>query len=200
MFTTSKWDLLQALSDGEASPLELAKKSRTSLANISQQLRLLELAGFVKSRRISNRDKGKPRVVYSLTDDFAFIVVAASRFVEKRFIKLTPSQKASLRCWFYPDALLVPYLESALPELFALHPSALAFDPASSSFYALASDKTREAKDFKVSSAPYGMAAKNFIVKISRQDSAKKLPPSLYALYDPTHLFSSGRKDMEDAS
>ena len=198
LFTTSKWDLLQVLSDGEASPIELARKSRTSLANISQQLRLLELAGFVKSRRISNRDKGKPRVVYSLTDEFAFIVVAASRFVEKKFIKLSPPQKATLRCWFYPEASIVPYLESALPEIFSLHPAAIAFDPASSSFHAVASEKTRDAKDSRLTSSPYGLPSRNFPLKIVRHDSAKKLPSSLYALYDPNNLFSSSRK--EDAS
>jgi len=137
LFTTSKWDLLQVLSHGDASPIELAKQAHTSLANISQQLRLLDLAGFVKSRRIPNRDKGKPRIVYSLTDEFAFIVVASMNFVEKKFIKLSAAQKSTLRCWFYPDVALAPYLERATLQLLIAAPRAVAFDSSSQTFFVI---------------------------------------------------------------
>jgi hypothetical protein len=191
LFTTSKWDLLQVLSQGDASPIELAAKAHTSLANISQQLRLLELAGFVKSRRIPNRDKGKPRIVYSLTDEFAFIVVAASKFVEKRFIKLSPMQKATLRCWFSPDPSLAVHFERCLPQLFGYNPHAIYVDISSATYY-LVTD-TKEAKDGKVVSDLPGSSSKSFAIKILKPDAQKKIQPSWYVLFEraPSGIGSS---------
>lgn len=185
LFTTSKWDLLQVLSKGEASPIELAAQAHTSLANISQQLRLLELAGFVSSHRIPNRDKGKPRIVYSLTDEFAFIVVAATNFVEKRFIKLSSFQKAVLRCWFCPDASLVPYLRRSLDDIFTYKPTTVAFDLASQTFI-IVSDVS--AKDTKITCAPAGLASKQFSLKLIKEDALAtlmKTKTSLYFLIEP---------------
>ncbi|HIH23981.1 TPA: helix-turn-helix transcriptional regulator, partial [Candidatus Woesearchaeota archaeon] len=66
LFTATKWEILKQLETGERSPVELAKAMQSSIANVSQQLRLLEMAGLVTSRRISNRDKDKPRILYSI--------------------------------------------------------------------------------------------------------------------------------------
>jgi len=185
LFTTSKWDLLQVLSHGDASPIELAKQAHTSLANISQQLRLLDLAGFVKSRRIPNRDKGKPRIVYSLTDEFAFIVVASMNFVEKKFIKLSAAQKSTLRCWFYPDVALAPYLERATLQLLIAAPRAVAFDSSSQTFFVI-SAPGQSSKDTKVLANPPGLAERQFPVKFLKEDVYKKTrSASWYFLLDP---------------
>ena len=111
LFTSSKWDILKCLETGKKSPLDLAKESKTSVANISQQLRLLELAGFVKSERISNRDKGLPRILYSVTDDHSYIIVSTPGFVDKKFLKLQDYQKCTLRIWFLDNANLQRYIE-----------------------------------------------------------------------------------------
>jgi predicted transcriptional regulator len=111
LFTSSKWDMLKCLESGKKSPLELAKEVNTSIANISQQLRLLELVGFVKSERISNRDKGQPRVIYSLINNFSYLVIASAGFVDKRFMKLDDYQKTILKIWFLEDKDLAYYLE-----------------------------------------------------------------------------------------
>ena len=71
MFTEQKWNILKCLSEEKYSPLQLAEKLDTTMANISQQLRLLEAANLVKKKKIKNRDKGKPRTLFSLTDDYA---------------------------------------------------------------------------------------------------------------------------------
>ena len=84
LFTGSKWDILKLLEGKEMSPIELAKESGTSMANISQQLRFLEMAGIVKSKRISNRDKGQPRIMYSLTGENSFLIMVTPGFVEKK--------------------------------------------------------------------------------------------------------------------
>ena len=69
LYTAAKWDILQHLADRKLSPIELSRLTGGSLANISQQLRLLDMAGIVQSERVSNRDRGQPRVLYSLAQD-----------------------------------------------------------------------------------------------------------------------------------
>jgi len=111
LFTSSKWDILKCLEAGKKSPLDLAKETHTSVANISQQLRLLELAGFVKSERISNRDKGLPRILYSVADNHSYIVASTPGFVDKRFLILQEYQKCVLRIWFLDNPNLQRYVE-----------------------------------------------------------------------------------------
>jgi predicted transcriptional regulator len=111
LFTSSKWDILKCLELSSKSPLDLAKETNTSVANISQQLRLLELAGLVKSERISNRDKGLPRILYSVADNNSYIVASAPGFVEKKFLKLQDYQKCTLKIWFLDNITLQRYVE-----------------------------------------------------------------------------------------
>ncbi len=111
LFTSSKWDILKCLEERKKSPIDLAKETNTSVANISQQLRLLELAGFVKSERISNRDKGLPRILYSIADNNSYVVAATPGFVDKKFLKLQDYQKCVLRIWFLDNLTLQRYVE-----------------------------------------------------------------------------------------
>ena len=111
LFTSSKWDILKCLESGKKSPIDLARESKTSVANISQQLRLLELAGFVKSERISNRDKGLPRILYSLAGNYSYLVISSPSFVNKKFMKLEDYQKSIMKIWFVEDKSLQYYIE-----------------------------------------------------------------------------------------
>lgn len=111
LYTSSKWNILKALELGSKSPLDLAREANTSLANVSQQLRLLELAGIVKSERIPNRDKGQPRIVYSLSGNNSYILVTAPEFVEKKSIVLQNYQLDIMKIWFCEDISLQYYLE-----------------------------------------------------------------------------------------
>ena len=51
MFTEQKWNIIKALSENKYSPLQLAEKLDTTMANISQQLRLLEASNIVKKEK-----------------------------------------------------------------------------------------------------------------------------------------------------
>ncbi len=99
LFTASKWTILEQLQDDPQSPKHLAEELGTSVANISQQLRLLEMADLVESERVSNREKGQPRVLYSLAGDHSYLISAANGFVEKQFHELSDRNKAILRIW-----------------------------------------------------------------------------------------------------
>ena len=113
LFTTTKWDILKALERQPQSPLELAKALQSSLANVSQQLRLLEMAGLVVSKRISNRDKDKPRVLYSLAGNMSYLIATSDNFVDKKLFRLSDTNKIILRIWFIEDQDVRYALEKA---------------------------------------------------------------------------------------
>lgn len=103
LFSSTRWEILKALSQSKLSPLELANKIKTTSANISQQLRLLELAGLIKSEKLSNSDKGKPRIVYSLAGDFSFIAISSNDFADKKLFPLNRFHKFFLNSFFVED-------------------------------------------------------------------------------------------------
>jgi len=103
MFVDQKWNILKNLSANKHSPLQLATKSNTSIANISQQLRLLEAAHLVQKQKIPNRDKGKPRTLFSLTDNYAYLISTMNDFAEKKLLKLSDHNKAILKIWYLED-------------------------------------------------------------------------------------------------
>ena len=124
LFTATKWEILKQLETGERSPVELAKAMQSSIANVSQQLRLLEMAGLVTSRRISNRDKDKPRILYSIAGDLSYVIATSDRFVDKKILRLTEHNKIIMRIWFIEDAGVRYALEKAFwtlePQLHAI--------------------------------------------------------------------------------
>jgi len=113
LFTASKWDILKQLGTQPRSPLELAKLCSTSIANVSQQLRLLEMAGLVKTQRIPNRDKDKPRILYSLAGNLSYVIATSGSFVEKKVLHMSDYNKIIMRIWFYSDPTVHYALEKA---------------------------------------------------------------------------------------
>jgi DNA-binding transcriptional ArsR family regulator len=113
LFTTSKWQILKSLELQPRSPLELARLCNTSVANVSQQLRLLEMAGLVTSKRISNRDKDKPRILYSIAGDVSYLIATSGSFVDKKLLPLSDYNKIVMRIWFFPKPQLHYALEKA---------------------------------------------------------------------------------------
>ncbi|MEK6968655.1 MAG: ArsR family transcriptional regulator [Nanoarchaeota archaeon] len=99
LLTGTRWQILELLSEKRQSPLEISIRIKTTLANVSQQLRLLEVAGLVKTEKLRQRDKGKPRILYSIADDFGYIVLAAPGSARKSLLSLTFHQKLTLSLW-----------------------------------------------------------------------------------------------------
>lgn len=127
LFTASKWEILKLLEHRPLSPIELAALSRTSVANVSQQLRLLEMAGLVESKRVPNRDKGQPRVLYSLAGNSAYVISTSNNFVDKKLHAMSYYNKIILKIWFHPQAEEHYFIEKGfwqvdhlLPKLEAL--------------------------------------------------------------------------------
>ena len=93
----SKWQIIEQLTKKKQSPLELAKKLGTTIANISQQLRLLELGNIVKKEKTGASGLGKPKTLFSLKQEFAYIIIASDKKADKKLITLTKKEKYLLK-------------------------------------------------------------------------------------------------------
>jgi hypothetical protein len=195
LFTTSKWDILTVLSSGPKSPLELAKETRTSIANISQQLRLLELGGLINKKRVQNRDKDLPRLRYSLAGPNSFIINTSLGFVKKELIQLKPYQQFTMRAWFTKDEnkeyFVEKYfwnqIEESLDQIEAI---ALRNEYSTLRLFIITEDQLRskiKKETYKKGSTTVSMEpefyTENTLSQISSED--------LEILYDPKNLFNT---------
>lgn len=97
VFSDTKWRIIEEVSKSEKSLDSLAKTLKTSSANISQQLRILELLGIIKKEKTGTVFKGKPRVMFSLKEDIAYIILASKDKTAKKLVRLTKGELASLK-------------------------------------------------------------------------------------------------------
>ena len=97
LLTGTKWDILELLAKDKLSPSELAKRLDTTIANISQQLRLLQTAGLIKKKRTGSGKPGKPRMIFSLSNNYAFVIVFTDGFAEKKLVKISDKEKFVLK-------------------------------------------------------------------------------------------------------
>jgi len=115
LLTDSKWNIIKELSKKEQTPTDLAEKTNTSLANISQQLRLLEAYGLVKKeRKINTKEPGKPRTVFSLGKEVMHTIIVSNYFAEKKDLELDYLQKAIFTLWMMERKEDIYYLEKFL--------------------------------------------------------------------------------------
>lgn len=191
LYTAAKWEILKVLATEKKSPIELAESANTSVSNISQSLRFLELAGIVKSERLGNRDKGQPRVVYSLASDNAFIILTAKNFVDKKQIKVDTHKKALLKIWFYENESLHQYIEQGFlnieENLGSIKGIFLNKNSVSEiKLHIVQNDSSK--KEFKEITAKYEGISKKVKYVISTEESIRKDPSSHYAIYDPQKI------------
>lgn len=122
LFVATKWAVLKEIAKQPLSPMQLAERLDTSIANISSQLRLLEAAQLVEKERTGKAKAGKPRSLFSLSRDFAH-VSAATRdgLTFKELISLQHHQKTTIAVWSMPKHYQQPLLTFLFthPELFS---------------------------------------------------------------------------------
>jgi predicted transcriptional regulator len=127
-FSSNRWDVLKILATSPSSPSEISEKLNTSVAYISQQLKLLEAAGLITKTKTGSVDKGKPRSLYSITNEVLYFASLARYNPSKKLIHLQGYQKVILRIWSLEDQDLHYYLEkfyweieSYLEEIDSIH-------------------------------------------------------------------------------
>lgn len=91
--TGTKWEILEILSKKTSHPKELAEEIGTTIANISQQLKLLEAYGYIKSERVDkgkgSRKKRSSRIKYSLNKNQLSIISINPFKMERKEITRT---------------------------------------------------------------------------------------------------------------
>jgi len=108
-----KWKILELIATNPTSPVKISEKIQTSVAYVSQQLKLLEAAGIIRKERTRAIGKGKPRLIYSISKDIFHITALINKTPTKK--KITPSehQKIILKIWMLENQELV-YLTEKL--------------------------------------------------------------------------------------
>jgi DNA-binding transcriptional regulator GbsR (MarR family) len=119
-----RWEILQIIANKPSSPIEIAEKTKTTVSYVSQQLKLLEAKDVVKKQKTGAFEKGQPRNLFSLTEEFMHITVLANNFTDKTKIILDDKKKAILRIWFLKEVFdkhslekLVLLLEETLKKV-----------------------------------------------------------------------------------
>jgi len=146
LISGSRWALLRYLSQKPCSPTELAEKMGTTLANVSQQLRMLEMAGIVKKERQPSREKGKPRMLFSLAGSFAHLSLMSPSCSEKKLVLLDRHHEAFLRIWLLTEEQFHKKLESFCSSAESIPGVAIYAEPSSGRIFAICRDKNAEKK------------------------------------------------------
>jgi hypothetical protein len=89
LLTKSKWSILKELAKGEKSAVDIAKKTNQSIANITQQLTILEAYNLVKKVKWEKQRKaGKPKTPYALNQEVVALSMLKPGLADKRILKL----------------------------------------------------------------------------------------------------------------
>lgn len=94
-----RWKILELIANNPSSPVKISEEIGTSVAYVSQQLKLLEAAKIVSKQRTKASDKGQPRIVYSIMQDVFHITALIDKFPRKKKISPTQRQKIVLKIW-----------------------------------------------------------------------------------------------------
>jgi predicted transcriptional regulator len=200
LFSGTRWEILSNLSQAKLSPMELAESLKTTSANISQQLRLLELAGLVKSERTRDSDRKKPRILYTLADDYSHIVLATDKFSAKRMLPLTNYHLFMLRSFFLEDvehhkhAGMFYWLISDRMQSIDL----VAVDNSSDdlNIIVVAKREVLDSIEKDVKKSEYSKSGSRFTPLTSLDFKRKKIGESLHVLYDAGTL-EEGDSEVE---
>jgi predicted transcriptional regulator len=147
MFLTSpRWEILQIIAEKPASPVEIAQKLGTTISYISQQLKLLDAAGVVKKERTGAVERGKPRTLFSISNELAYITTLSSGFSNKKLVRLDEHHKAILKIWAVEDVSLHSYIERLYWKLEENlnEASSIFLDAVSGKIFISASKKSRQ--------------------------------------------------------
>lgn len=135
LLTGSRWTILESLAKQPRSTSELSEELQTSQANISQQLKQLEIAGLVARRRAPN--KKRVHYVYEIQQQHTYLASIAPGRAKKQSIQNEPKQQlifsllahkhaisliTFILCLpnYFEKSMAIGVLERAHPELFIL--------------------------------------------------------------------------------
>jgi DNA-binding transcriptional regulator GbsR (MarR family) len=190
LFTASKWEILKLLESTPLSPIELASLSRTSVANVSQQLRLLEMAGLVTSTRVPNRERGQPRILYRLAGDSCYFISTSTNFVNKKQRAMSIHNKIILRIWLSADKQEHYFLEKGFWQIDQYLPKLQALGVTASGdtiTFSLVTEQSLGEMSPVTLTGPDGSSRKVVFNTVSPE----KIPAGTTVLYDPQKILDA---------
>lgn len=98
-----RWDILKIIIQKPSSPMEIAKQLEITNSFVSQQLKLLEAAGLVKKQKTGAFERGKPRSLFSISEESVYLVPLAKNSPDKKLLPLTREHKAIINIWCLED-------------------------------------------------------------------------------------------------
>ncbi|MEM0230814.1 MAG: winged helix-turn-helix domain-containing protein [Candidatus Woesearchaeota archaeon] len=146
LISGSRWTMLKHLAEKPCSPTELAEKLGTTLANVSQQLRMLELAGIVEKKSQHSREKGKPRMLFYLSGRLAYLSILTSECSEKKLIHIDKHKEALIKIWLLTKEAAHRKLEAFCSSAESVQGISLYAEPNSGKLFAVCRDKQAEKK------------------------------------------------------
>lgn len=178
-----KWQLLELIATSPTSPVKISEEIGTSVAYVSQQLKLLEAAGIIKKERTRAVGKGKPRLLYSISKDIIHITALINKAPTKKKITPTTLQKITLRIWILENKEL-SYLTEKL--LWKLEPF---LEKIENIFIDIKESKVIiTSKDKKIKTASETFQKENqgkIKCEVSPELNKKYDKNALYSIYDP---------------
>jgi len=186
-----RWEILQIIAKNPSSPVEIAKKLNTTVSYISQQLKLLDAAGIVKKQRTGAVEKGKPRMLFSISKDILYLTALSKGFSGKKLLYITEHHKSILKIWMLEDASLhYPMekifwkLEENLQELEGIFIET----SANNSRLIIISDSKK--LKLRIDAFAKKLEKKIECSFISKSQVKKFSSDSLVSLHDPNHLLN----------
>jgi len=99
----ARWQILEIIAKKPTSPVAIAEKIGTSVAYVSQQLKILEAVNLVVKEKTGEFQKGKPRSLYSISKDLVYITSLLQGLPSKKLIYPIGSKDVVLRIWAIED-------------------------------------------------------------------------------------------------
>jgi len=106
-----RWEILKIIAETPTSPVEIAKKLNTTVSYISQQLKLLDAAGIVTKKRTGAYERGKPRMLFSISKDMLYLTALTTDFSSKKLLYVQDYHKIILKIWTLDNPALHYYVE-----------------------------------------------------------------------------------------
>lgn len=110
-FSSPRWKILEIIAKKPSSPMEISKELKTSVAYVSQQLKLLEAANIVKKEKTGASEKGKPRMIFSLSKEIVHLSILMENYPAKKLICLNSHHKAILGIWLLDNEEMQHHIE-----------------------------------------------------------------------------------------
>jgi len=192
-----KWDLLKILAERPSSPIEIAEITKTTVSYVSQQLKLLEAIGVVEKTKTGAFEKGKPRSVYSVREDFVYFTVLSKNFADKKKLILTEHNKIVMRIWMLENHVFhLPlerfflHIDGLLPNVSAVYCNILSNEI---DLKIICDEKVRS----KIEAETKKLDAKARVFFLTKDGLSKTDLDSLYTLFDPEDILKTGREKLK---